>query len=926
MSTPNWLLPWAKLGRSADKVYPRDAHPVACHLLDVANVAHVLWTDCLAASVRTRWAAALGLSEEDAARWIAFWAGCHDIGKACPGFQKLDCAKNAHRVLDNVGLTVGCPTTTRHDHVSAYVLRSVFQSHEVPWPPIDLQFANALAAVIGGHHGVIPTSMEYGKTSFNNSQLGNAKWSDLRCEILTRLAEAVDVGNRPAPVQPTGSNCGFYLVLAGLISVADWIGSNQKFFKPVGIEIDWNEYCERSAEQAQLAVESLGWTGWQPDRTSAGDFRSIFPQHPQPRPLQEAVECVVNSLSGPAMLIVEAPMGEGKTEAALYAADRHTHERGGRGMYVALPTTATSNGMFNRVTEYLQRRYKHGRTNVQLLHGRTFLSSEYEDLRLAAIAEDQEEVDGRVVAEEWFAKDKKQGMLAPFAVGTIDQALLSVLQTRFGFVRLFGLAGKTVILDEVHAYDAYTSTIMGRMLAWLGALGCPVVLLSATLPRETRRRLIAEYLHFDPDHAIDVSVEDDATNYPRMTTADPVTKSVAVETFEADQNRKLTIKLHRIRPETFADRLVDALTNGGNDPAAGTAAVVCNTVGRAQELFQELSAKLEPEITVELFHARFPLGERQRIEDAVLETYGKGHTDSIRPARVLVATQVIEQSLDLDFDLMATEYAPIDLILQRVGRMHRHDRERPAWLKDNPQLWLLEPDEETEGVPHFGRFEDTVYDRNILLRSYLTLPSGEHAAINLPDDIEKLVEAVYIEDFPPPADSAWATALNDSRREYVDRRGDSRDNARGALIPKPDASNLTRQRNRDLPEEDDPRSRDSKVAKTREGDPSVSVVLLYQTDNGPSLTPDGSEPIDLNIEPRGDLLRDIVTRSVSLSHRGWVAHFAAADVPPGWRKCGPLRFHRHAILDDEGTYSAKPRPGTLHYDETLGVELRYRDA
>ena len=115
------------------------------------------------------------------------------------------------------------------------------------------------------------------------------------------------------------------------------------------------------------------------------------------------------------------------------------------------------------------------------------------------------------MAEEWFAKDKKQALLAPYGVGTIDQALLAVLQTKHVFVRLFGFAGKCVILDEVHAYDAYMTTLMERLLRWLATLRCPVVLLSATLPKEKRLALIRAYTGKElpePEHK----------NYPRITT------------------------------------------------------------------------------------------------------------------------------------------------------------------------------------------------------------------------------------------------------------------------------------------------------------------------------------------------------------------------------------------------------------------------
>ena len=182
------------------------------------------------------------------------------------------------------------------------------------------------------------------------------------------------------------------------------------------------------------------------------------------------------------MLIVEAPMGEGKTEAAWYAAATWDR-RGGQGTYVALPTMATSNQMFERVGKFLE---ADSGGNLMLLHGKAALNDRFEKLRYAAEVydHDDEKNPSAVVAEGWFASNKKHGLLAPYGVGTIDQALLAVLQTKHVFVRLFGLAGKCVILDEVHAYDAYMTTLMERLLRWLAALGCPVVLLARRCPRK----------------------------------------------------------------------------------------------------------------------------------------------------------------------------------------------------------------------------------------------------------------------------------------------------------------------------------------------------------------------------------------------------------------------------------------------------------
>jgi CRISPR-associated endonuclease/helicase Cas3 len=327
--------------------------------------------------------------------------------------------------------------------------------------------------------------------------------------------------------------------------------------------------------------------------------------------------------------------------------------------------------MFDRVDEFLSANA--GKKNLMLLHGKAALNKRFERLKYAARVYDDEKRPSAVVAEEWFAANKKHGLLAPYGVGTIDQALLAVLQTKHVFVRLFGLAGKCVILDEVHAYDAYMTTLMERLLRWLAALDCPVVLLSATLPRDKRLKLLRAYAGDDLPEAEDVS-------YPRLTSV-AVGRPPEVRHLQADPDRARTIKPGWMDEGNLVETLRQALADGG------CAAVIRNTVGLAQNTYLQLRDALKAHgIDVELFHARFPFGRRREIEDAVLKRFGKNGGPAERNQRVLVATQVVEQSLDLDFDVMISDVAPVDLVLQRAGRLHRHTRgQRPRGVNE-PRL------------------------------------------------------------------------------------------------------------------------------------------------------------------------------------------------------------------------------------------------
>lgn len=246
-------------------------------------------------------------------------------------------------------------------------------------------------------------------------------------------------------------------------------------------------------------------------------------------------------------------MGEGKTEAAMYLADYWSGNLGQQGHYFALPTQATSDQMFARVRQFLTRRYGSGLVNLQLLHGHASLSAEFEALRqrgdqvlLPCIGVTEEAKREGVIAAEWFTH-RKRGLLAPFGVGTIDQALLAVLQTRHVFVRLFGLSHKTVILDEVHAYDAYMTTLLERLLEWLASLGTSVVLLSATLPRKRRHALLDAY-----SKGLEGNIEGLSSDgpYPRITWLSH--RQVKVEQLQASKRSRKSIRLQWVNHSAAA--------------------------------------------------------------------------------------------------------------------------------------------------------------------------------------------------------------------------------------------------------------------------------------------------------------------------------------------------------------------------------------
>lgn len=878
---------WAKYG-SDDGLW----HPIILHMLDVAAVAGFVWEHNLADGLRKRLESIF--TANDIKSLIMFLAGAHDIGKANPGFQK-----KVWRIAESSGFLYSendrnCP----HGQVTAFALREFLS------PTFSL-----LGQLSGGHHGVFPRSSQL---QLGRDSLGNRQWQESRTETLNKFAEIVGFDFRQQPISVI-SDPLVVPVLAGLISVVDWIGSNQDFFpcftvcgETVGI--DYINYWKESQVKAQRALSKLGWfPGVTFDKETS--FDQVFAAL-NANSLQSTTIDLTSGQDTPYLMIVEAPMGEGKTEAALYAADLAMCRGFARGMYIAMPTQATGNAMFKRVLDsYLHKRGHKGKLNLQLVHGDALLAQmadvqkgEVPVFKPENIGEDGADVE----AQSWFTA-KKRPLLAPFGVGTIDQSLLSVLQTKHWFVRLFGLTGKVVIFDEVHAYDAYMSTILERLLHWLAELDCTVILLSATLPEAKRKALTKAY-----SGQGDVEYR----RYPRITLAKPrhypQTQADKPPTCaEIPMEKSFTIDLQFCNTDlaemtsTLAERL----------ELGGCAAVICNTVNRSIEVYKHLRDSLKDTECL-LFHARTIQMWRREREEEILRKFGKREPqqkdtagrfiNSDRPYRgVLVATQIIEQSLDLDFDLMVSEIAPVDLLLQRSGRLHRHPRKRPPGLETPRLIVLCDADREGPPPESFGEGIEYVYDRYILLRTWLALRRRNE--INAPEEIETLVEAVYGYS-SEKADETWRIALGEAFKTMAGEYLASKTIARQLLVAEPqDPSDLVEEFNSQLFDDDDPQVHKTVRAATREGDPSITVVML-------------SADTVLTSDPTISEVRRLLDSSVKLSHKVlFQAFLQNGEAPAQWKKNAHLRYARLLRLDERNSGSVGNYRLTL--DNKLGLVI-----
>jgi len=921
------LLFWAKRSEA-----PEIHYPLLSHMLDVAAVAQEMWDGTLHPEARQFFAKQLGLSEHETGLTLSFWAGLHDLGKASPGFQIK--SETARQRLEARGFVFyGYALSESHGIVTARALTELFKSCKYP-PHLGRQ----VATVIGGHHGIFPRSHDV-----KSARAESINWRDVRTELFEAITKILSMpGDLPIKGNPEPA---FFMSLAGLTSVADWIGSNEDFF-PIDQPSFFEVLPELSRKKARRALERLGWIGWHPPERKT-EFKQLFSFIDLIRPLQnEAIGLAVSLENSPGLVVIEAPTGEGKTEAAMYLADCWMTALGQKGLYFALPTQATSNQMFSRVTHFVQNRYPSQTVNLQLLHGHASLSAEFEVLKRSfanvfepkGIGENEKAYDGvsaSVVAADWFTY-RKRGLLAPFGVGTIDQVLLAVLQTRHVFVRLFGLTGKTVIFDEVHAYDAYMTTLLERLLEWLASLGSSAILLSATLPLHRRNDLLEAYqrglTQKEDGRQEEKRGKPQDACYPRISWI--TSKQHGAKQIGTSPQSARVLNIEWVNGTmndgehgfSLGERLQAALSRGG------CAAVICNTVDRAQEVYRALKSYFPdtagdgyPEL--DLLHARFLFGERERREKRTLSRFGKKEgkfrfddcTEHIvrRPHRaVLVATQIIEQSLDLDFDLMVTEMAPVDLILQRAGRLQRHLQERPPDFEEKPAtIWICQPKIQEGGLPDFGGGTEAVYDRHVLLRTWLAL--NKYSSIRVPEDVEELIEAVYGEDdwsgsLPEGLRQDWQESFAKHEEQLEWEKGEAAER----WIRNPDYTGEIWRMTYESREEDDPSLHPAHQALTRLGGLDISAICLYCEDERLYLDADYSHCVNSQTPPDIETTKRLLRRSVRLSRRGLAFSLIEKGklVPQAWRE-NPLLRHHYLLC-----FSADGRCGLGNYGLILDVE------
>lgn len=909
LSTPETASFWAKTG---DKESPTRGLSLVQHMFDAGSAAARLWDTWLAPGLQKRFSEHLHLSMQDTRALVCWLAATHDMGKATPEFSgQLDARRDENLAVyrqrieqqefefpeDLVTPTSGlrCPHSKYSQSILIHLLTSNVKG-------MSREVAVTLASISGAHHG---TPAEYLANSADLSNVilerlspkWHATWQELYNITLERFGASSALQQLARHGQTIPVSVQF--CITGFVIMSDWIASNPDFF-PMG--------TFGSAEQEQRA--RIGWQAlgleqrWiaaldtNPDTPAADLYASRFGwNNPTLRPMQEVVVEAARSMQSGGMMCIEAPMGQGKTEAGLIAAEFLAQATGRTGVAFAAPTQATSNALFDRVIEWV----KYQTNNVAqeqggpiephsmfLGHSKNRFNKSYEALSKADIF-DESSTPGRennrktlcpgtsLARHSWLSGTKK-GLLSSFVVCTIDQVLMTALQTRHVMLRHLGLASKVIIIDEVHAYDAYMSKYLSAALYWLGQMNAPVILMSATLPSATRDDLMKSYakglkVGAEPNKVaapappsqndlmakmkarlagIQAAPKPEASEEPFLDLDYPVVHTLTAEDNGTPKKWKVEqpVEQTEIELKLIADSpecVLNVLEPLANDH--GCAAVICNTVGRAQEMHAFLSERFGEEHVV-LTHSRFTATHRAEQEELLVSKLGKkAHyseadgEDSSRPHRlIVVGTQVIEQSLDLDFDVMITDFAPVDLVLQRMGRLHRHDsrsssERTPAYRKPVCYVRGIETFGSHDEAPDFPRGSKAVYEPMILFSSYAQLlPHFDDEPIRIPADISPLVQKAYQGNVSAEIPSAWSEVFESAKQECDKGKELAEVRAKGYLLCAPQRAQYTMAdcMNRLLKPED-LRFSDEQIgeAKVRDTDASLEVIAIVVERNQP---------------------------------------------------------------------------------------------
>ncbi|MGW7721497.1 CRISPR-associated helicase Cas3' [Streptomyces chartreusis] len=928
------LKPWGKFDRGERAVYP-----LLFHLLDVAAIAGEVWDRFLTSGQRRLIVAGLGVTAAQARCLVMFMAGLHDLGKLS-AFQVQEAhpwARVSETLRQDTAGWQRMPHERASMHSALHLLAEAgYQVDASDSPGVRV------AQILGGHHGRFLQLDIDGAASKARVDLtlGGPAWQDLRRRYFALLRDLTGATAVPAQVSVEAA-----ILITGVGVIADRLASQRHHWLPRAQAPAFGA-ADHYAQAVRDAPDVITKSGLARVTLPEAPFARVHGGPAAPNDLQASLIGQLTPVvgeKGPGIAVITDATGAGKSIAALEAARIFNAGGDTAGIAWLLPTTATADAAYDLLEAYVA---AHGPEHapVSLVHSHSYLNTAYTDHRLAAhepsttdehwpddpdaTQEQTERPEERVTVPDGWLRGWDRALLAQFTVATHDQALMAALPVRFSALRLLALSGRTVIIDETHALTAFMQPLLNRLLHWLGALGCPVVLLSATLPAATSSELVSSYLTgagHDPD-SLDL-----APAYPgwlfaaagdaSITRIDPQTAA----DHAGRHRRTAAIRLYPVRHPAHTDpddaparesrlerittELAPVIQHGG------CAAVACATMADAQQTYQHLYDQPGwpggPDGQLVLLHARMPGHEREALTRRIRDQLGRTGT---RPHRlVIVTTSLIDMSLDIDVDVMISDLAPLHTLIQRLGRLWRFEHawgpgHRPAWLRSrpHPRLVVLQPTDE-DGRTHLPAAWRPL-DHSFLPHAtadHLTSHPERTLTLTVPDDVQHLVETVHGD---AAALARTSPALDRKYTAYRSRRRSQEHLSTLHLAPAPQytlsLADLHRQRLH-------PRD-----AATRLGAMPRRLLPVYRTAAGQlALDAAGARPLPLDRAPTTAQIRAILQHTLPVP-----AAWAAGPRPEHQT---PLAWRRHALLADLILLPAgEPEETTQFGRHRLRLDLR----
>lgn len=745
-----------------------DYHLLCWHSLDVAAVGYQM-------TQRNLFGLAdhfsqLGIKDRTEAAEFFAWLLCwHDVGKFASSFQKL----YSHNELNAVSDLAKNYENIAHTKMGQWLWNHYLSDCPELFPessltPRKLKRAIALwIPVTTGHHGRPPDPIQ----EINNFRQQDKEAAHNFLLNIKSLFPRIVIPEFWDSDEGIEKFNHLSWLISAVIVLADWTGSTTRFFPRIASVMPVNQYWQQALHKASNAISAFPPVA---EVTPFAGIASLFPFIQNPTPLQQkAIELNIDN-DAAQLFILEDVTGAGKTEAAVILAHRLMAAGKAQGIFFGLPTMATANAMFDRMAKAWLSLYQPGaRPSLVLAHSARGLMDRFNQSVWPGDLVGSEEPDEQQPFSQgcaaWFADSNKKALLADIGVGTLDQAMMAVMPFKHNNLRMLGLYNKILLADEIHAYDAYMSRVLESLIEKQASDGNTTILLSATLSQQQRARLVAAFARGTKSHAEAPLLGYD--DYPWLTQV--AGAEVISQRVDTRKEVERSVKIGWFYDEASCIAHIEDTVRNGK-----CIAWIRNSVDDALRTYRQLLARgAIASANISLFHSRFAFHDRQRIEAQTLAWFGKEESTQ-RTGKVIIATQVLEQSLDIDLDEMISDLAPVDLLIQRAGRLQRHIRDRHGCVKttgrderDAPELRILAP--EWDDTPQETWFSNAMRNSAYVYpdhgRLWLTQRVlRQQKEIRMPHAARLLIESVYGDEVEMPAGFAKAEQQQQGKH-YCDR-------------------------------------------------------------------------------------------------------------------------------------------------------------